>query len=63
MKSSVAAETLASQNGLDAIEMFQALLEETIRGVTPKQFREQVPKHPAALVVDSKGFYAAVTSN
>ena len=61
VRSSVAAETLAGQNGLDAIEMFQALLEETIRGVTPKQFREQVPKHPAALVVDSKGFYDAVT--
>ena len=61
VRSSVAAETLAGQNGMDAIEMFQAMLEETIRGVTPKQFREQVPKHPAALVVDSKGFYDAVT--
>jgi len=61
VRSSVAAETLAGQNGLDAIEMFQALIEETLRGITPRQFREQKPQHPAALVVDSKGFYDAVT--
>ena len=61
VRSSVAAETLAGQNGLDAIEMFQALIEETLRGITPKQFRQQKPQHPAGLVVDSKGFYDAVT--
>ena len=61
VRSSVAAETLAGQNGLDAIEAFQALMLETIYGVTPKQFREMTPDDPAALVLDSKGFYDAVT--
>ncbi len=61
VRSSVAAETLAGQNGLDAIEMFQALLEETLRGITPKQFREMTPVHEAAVVIDSKGFYDAIT--
>lgn len=61
VRSSVAAETLAGQNGLDGIEAFQALLAETLDGVTPRMFREQVPTNPAALVIDSKGFYDAVT--
>ena len=61
VRSSVAAETLAGQNGLDAIEMFQALMAETIDGISPKEFRNLKPQHPAALVVDSKGFYDAVT--
>ena len=61
VRSSVAAETLAGQNGLDAIEMFQALVEEVLNGVSPKEFREQRPANPAALVVDSKGFYDAVS--
>ena len=57
----MAAETLSGQNGLDAIEMFQALLSETLEGTTPKEFRESKPQNPAALVTDSKGFYDAVT--
>ena len=61
VRSSVAAETLAGQNGLDGIEMFQALVEETLRGVTPRNFRSQKPKDPAGLVIDSKGFYDAIT--
>jgi hypothetical protein len=61
VRSSVAAETLAGQNGLDAIEAFQALMLETIQGITPKQFREMTPENPAGLVLDSKGFYDAVT--
>lgn len=61
VRSSVAAETLAGQNGLDAIEMFQALLEETLRGITPRQFRDMTPIDEAGVVIDSKGFYDAVT--
>ena len=60
-RSSLAAETLAGQNGLDGIEMFQALVEETLRGVSPKAFRSQTPKDPAGLVIDSKGFYDAIS--
>ena len=61
VRSSVAAETLSGQNGLDAIEFFQALLEETLHGTTPRQFREQTPELPAGIVLDSKGFYDAIT--
>ena len=47
VRSSVAAETLASQNGLDAIEFFQSLMsEETLFGITPKEFRTTVPTIP-----------------
>ncbi|CAL1152848.1 unnamed protein product [Cladocopium goreaui] len=61
VKSSTAAETHAGINAMDAIEFFQALLAETIHGITPKQFRLQVPKHTALLVVDSRGFYDAAS--
>ena len=61
VRSSVAAETLAGQNGLDAIEMFQAVLLETIKCITPKMFRESTPQDPAGVVMDSKGFYDAIT--
>eukprot|EP00438_Fugacium_kawagutii_P012099 Skav209448 [mRNA] locus=scaffold2199:144696:152896:- [translate_table: standard] len=61
VRSSVAAETLSGQNGLDAVESFQALLCETLHGMSPRDFRNHVPKHPACLVIDSKGFYDAVT--
>ena len=61
VRSSVAAETLSGQNGLDAVELFQALMEETLRNVTPRQFREMTPNHEAGLVIDSKGFYDAIT--
>ena len=61
VRSSVAAETLSSQNGLDAIESFQALLSETLYGMSPAEFRKTTPKVPSCLVVDSKGFYDAVT--
>lgn len=61
VRSSVAAETLAGQNGLDAIEFFQALMSETLHGITPREFRNNTPKIPSCLVIDSKGFYDAVT--
>ena len=61
VRSSVAAETLSGQNGLDAIEAYQAVMLETIWGVTPKEFRELTPEYPAGLVLDSKGFFDAVT--
>lgn len=61
VRSSVAAETLAGQNGLDAIEAFQALMLETIRGITPREFRAMTPEEQAGLVLDSKGFFDAVT--
>ena len=61
VRSSVAAETLAGQNGLDAIESLQALLSELLHGKSPKEFRESKPSVPSALVIDSKGFYDAVT--
>ena len=60
-RSSVAAETLAGQNGLDGIEAFQALWYETVYNVTPRQFREMTPEEPSGLVLDSKGFFDAVT--
>lgn len=61
VKSSTAAETHAGINAMDAIEFFQSLLAETIQGITPRQFRLQVPKHTALLVVDSRGFYDAAS--
>ena len=61
VRSSTAAETLAGQNGLDAIEAFQAIMLETLYGITPKAFREMTPENPSALVLDSKGFFDAVT--
>ena len=63
VRSSVAAETLAGQNGLDAIEAFQAIMLETLYGTTPKAFREMTPEDPSALVLDSKGFFDAMTRN
>ena len=59
IRSSVAAETLAGQNGLDSIEFLQALILETLKGVTPREFREITPDEPSCLVIDSKGFYDA----
>ena len=61
VRSSVAAETLAGQNGLDAIESFQALLSEILYGMSPRDFRKTIPKVPSCIVIDSKGFYDAVT--
>ena len=61
VRSSTAAETLAGQNGLDAIEMFQGLLHEVLWNIGPRKFREMIPEHPSALVTDSKGFYDAIT--
>ena len=46
---------------MDGIEAFQALLAETLHGVSPREFRNQIPKDPAGLVIDSKGFFDAVT--
>lgn len=39
VRSSVAAETLSGQNGLDAVETMQALLAETLEGISPRTFR------------------------
>ncbi|CAL1138729.1 unnamed protein product [Cladocopium goreaui] len=50
-----------AENGLDAIESLQALLSELLHGKSPKEFRESKPSVPSALVIDSKGFYDAVT--
>ena len=61
VRSSVAAEALSGQNGLHATELFQALMLETLDGIAPRQFREMTPSKPAALVIDSKGFYDAIT--
>ena len=57
VRSSVAAETLSNQNGLDSAEMLQALIAETVHGLKPKDFRKTKPSVVAALVTDSKGFY------
>jgi hypothetical protein len=59
VRSSTAAETHAGNNALNAIEFFQGLLAETVYGISPREFRKQRPKHPALLVVDSRGFYDA----
>ena len=63
VRSSVAAETLSAQNGLDAIEWFQALIAELIDDISPKHFRQQIPARKACLVVDSKGFFDAVNKS
>ena len=39
----------------------QALIAEAIFGIDPKSFRNRKPELPAAIVIDSKGFYDAVT--
>ena len=61
VRSSVAAETLSSQNGLDGLVAYQALLAETLENITPREFRDAKPKNPSALIIDSKGFFDAVT--
>ena len=61
VRSSTAAETLAAQNGLDAVEFAQAFLQELINGMQPKQFQMWKPEHPSGLVVDSKSLYNALT--
>ena len=61
VRSSTSSETHAGNNALDAIEFFQALMAETIQGTTPKEFRKQVPKNTALLVVDSRGYYDATS--
>ena len=63
VRSSVAAETMSGQNGLDAIEWIQSLLAEILEGQSPRTFRERVPEKTACLVVDSKGFFDAVTKS
>eukprot|EP00438_Fugacium_kawagutii_P033822 Skav235831 [mRNA] locus=scaffold1931:222076:230114:- [translate_table: standard] len=59
VRSSTASETHAGNNAMDAIEFFQGLMAETLHGITPREFRRMTPKHPALLVVDSRGFYDA----
>ena len=44
VRSSTAAETLAAQNGLDAIEFAQGFIQETLYGMKPKMFQQWVPK-------------------
>lgn len=63
VRSSVAAETMSGQNGLDAIEWIQSLLAEILDNVPPRAFREKVPEKTACLVVGSKGFFDAVTKS
>ncbi|CAE7253172.1 RE1 [Symbiodinium sp. CCMP2592] len=61
VRSSTAAETLAAQNGLDAVEFAQAFLQEILFGMSPRQFQQWVPEHPSGLVIDSKSLYDALT--
>ena len=61
VRSSTAAETLAAQNGLDAIEFAQAFLQEVIQGMSPRQFQQWTPEQPSGLVIDSKSLYDALT--
>ncbi|CAE7296093.1 RE1, partial [Symbiodinium sp. CCMP2456] len=61
VRSSTAAETLAAQNGLDAIEFAQAFLQEVLYGMTPKLFQQWVPENKSGLVIDSKSLYDALT--
>ena len=61
VRSSTAAETLAAQNGLDAIEFAQAFLQEVVHGMSPRQFQQWVPEQPSGLVIDSKSLYDALT--
>ena len=50
-----------AKKGLDAIGSLQGLLSEIIHGISPKEFRDSKPSVPSALVIDSKGFFDAVT--
>ena len=61
VRSSTAAETMAAQNGLDAIEFAQAFLQEVLYGMTPRVFQQWVPDQPSGLVIDSKSLYDALT--
>ena len=61
VRSSAAAETLAAQNALDAVETLQALIAETVYAVSPKSFRNVRPSDPACLVIDAKCLYDALT--
>ena len=61
VRSSTAAETLAAQNGLDAVEFAQAFLQEILVGMSPRQFQQWVPEQPSGLVIDSKSLYDALT--
>ena len=44
VRSSTAAETLAAQNGLDAIEFAQAFLQEVLVGMSPPEFQQWKPE-------------------
>ena len=61
VRSSTSAETLSSQNGLDAVEFAQAFLQEVIHGMPPKAFRQWTPENSSGLVIDSKSLYDALT--
>ena len=61
VRSSTAAETLAAQNGLDAVEFAQAFLQEVLHGMVPREFQQWVPEVPSGLVIDSKSLYDALT--
>ena len=61
VRSSTAAETLAAQNGLDAIEFAQGFLQEVLYGMTPREFRQWTPQDQSGLVIDSKSLYDALT--
>ena len=61
VRSSTAAETMAAQNGLDAIEFAQAFLQEVLHGMSPREFRKWSPEAAAGLVIDSKSLCDALT--
>ena len=61
VRSSTAAETLAAQNGLDAVEFAQAFLQECLYGMSPKEFRKWTPELPSGLVIEPKSLYDALT--
>ena len=61
VRSSTAAETLAAQNGLDAIEFAEGFLQEVLFGMTPREFRRWTPENQSGLVIDSKSLYDALT--
>ena len=52
---------MAAQNGLDAIEFAQAFLQEVLKGMLPREFRQWTPEVPSGLVIDSKSLYDALT--
>ena len=61
VRSSAAAETMAAQNGLDAIEFAQGFVQEIVHGMGPREFQKWTPVHLSGLVTDSKILLDALT--